>query len=84
MGTVGAFIASWTYTNVQAPLYITGHSINLAFSIMGVAIAAIYWWYCSWENKQRDLGRRSHRLVGLTADQEKELGHRHPDFRYAS
>ena len=38
--------------------------------------------YCKWENKQRNLGKRDHRLNGLSEEQVKDLGHRHPDFRY--
>ena len=37
--------------------------------------------YCKWENKQRKLGKRDHRLNGLSEEQVKDLGHRHPDFR---
>ncbi|KAH9204887.1 major facilitator superfamily domain-containing protein [Leptodontidium sp. 2 PMI_412] len=84
MGTVGAFIASWTYTNKNAPLYITGHSINLGFSLVAIGLIIAYWAYCSWENHQRDLGRRDHRLGGLSHEEMHNLGHKHPEFRYAS
>ena len=83
-GTIGSFIASWTYTNKEAPLYVTGHAINMGFSVTAVALIAVYWWYCSWENRQRDLGRRDYRLVDLSQEEIDDLGHRHPDFRYAS
>lgn len=84
VGTAGAFIASWTYTNKEAPLYVTGHSINMGFSTVAIGIVILYWWYCSWENRQRDLGRRDHRLINLTQEEIDNLGHRHPNFRYAS
>ena len=35
-----------------------------------------------WENRQRDLGRRAHRLDGISAEDEALLGSRHPAFRY--
>lgn len=84
VGGLGSFISSWTYTNAQAPLFIVGHSINLAFSIVAVSATASYYLYATWENKQRNLGRRDDRLVGLSEDEANQLGHRHPHFRYAS
>jgi hypothetical protein len=83
LGTVSAFIASWTYTAPNAPKYITGHSINLAFSLAAIASGATLWWYCSQENKKRDRGLRDANLVGKTQQEINLLSHRHPNFRYA-
>lgn len=40
--------------------------------------------YCYWENRQRDAGKRDHRLEGLSEEQIQngELGYRNPEFRY--
>lgn len=38
--------------------------------------------YVRWENRQREQGKRDHRLVGLTIEEQEALGHRHPSFRY--
>jgi hypothetical protein len=45
---------------------------------MILAVAGIV--YCKWENRQRDLGKRDHRLNGTEAE-VKDLGYRHPEFR---
>jgi hypothetical protein len=35
-----------------------------------------------YENKQRDNGKRDHRLEGLSQEDIDELGHTHPSFRF--
>ncbi|CAN9192511.1 unnamed protein product [Alternaria alternata] len=82
LGTAGGILATWTYTITDAPRYPTGHTINLAGQICVCLLATFGIFYCRWENKQRDLGKRDHRLAGRTAAQIKDLGHRHPEFRY--
>jgi hypothetical protein len=73
---------SYTVTNVSL-----GHTprkthrdTQLATPSTCAAKSAFF--YCKWENRQRDLGKRDHRLVGATAAQIKDLGYRHPEFRY--
>ncbi|KAG9192181.1 adenylosuccinate synthase [Alternaria panax] len=73
---------AWTYTITDAPRYPTGHTVNLAGQICVCLLATFGIFYCKWENKQRDLGKRDHRLVGKTDAQIKDLGYRHPEFRY--
>lgn len=75
-------IFRWTYTAKDAPKYHTGHLINLGGQIGVLCLALFGIAYCVWENKQRASGKRDHRLQGLTAEQEAELGHLHPSFRY--
>lgn len=83
VGTISAFIASWTYTPNQAPQYIVGHSLNLAFSLATVFMAIIIWTYQYFENKKRDRGERDHILNGLTPQQVYVLNDRHPEFRFS-
>jgi hypothetical protein len=71
-----------TYTSADAPRYPIGHTINLCGQICVCILAVFGICYCKWENKQRDQGKRDHRLVGKTAAQIKDLGYRHPEFRY--
>jgi hypothetical protein len=47
-------------------------------AVLVLAIGGII--YCKWENKQRSLGKRDHRLNGTEA-QVKDLGYRHPEFK---
>lgn len=77
-----ANLAFRTYIKQDAPKYHTGHTINLAgqIGVLVLSLAGIA--YCKWENRQRDLGKRDHRLNGLSEAQIKDLGYRHPSFRY--
>lgn len=82
LGTAGGILATWTYTSRDAPKYPTGHTINLCGQICVLILACCGIAYCKWENKQRDLGKRDHRLTGLSEAQVRDLGYRHPEFRY--
>jgi len=48
--------------------------------VLLLAVAGIF--YSKWENRQRDLGKRDHRLNGLSEEEIRDLGYRHPEFRY--
>jgi hypothetical protein len=63
------------------PQYPTGHSINLAGQICVLVLSVCGIAYCKWENRQRSLGKRDHRLNGASAAEIKDLGYRHPEFR---
>ncbi|KAH7110087.1 major facilitator superfamily domain-containing protein [Dendryphion nanum] len=82
LGTAGGVLATWTYVKKDAPKYHTGHTINLAGQIFVLFLSLAGIAYCKWENKKRDQGKRDHRLNGLSDAQIKDLGYRHPDFRY--
>ena len=82
LGTAGGVLATWTYVQKDSPKYYTGHTINLAGQIGVLVLALGGIAYCNWENRQRDLGKRDHRLNGLSERQIKDLGYRHPQFRY--
>jgi adenylosuccinate synthase len=82
LGTAGGILATWTYQVDEAPRYPTGHTINLVGQICVCLLACFGIVYCKWENKQRDQGKRDHRLQNATAAQIKDLGYRHPEFRY--
>lgn len=73
---------SWTYKSADAPKYYTGHTINLSGQIAVVCLSIFGILYCMYENKARAAGKRDHRLEGLTAGEQHELGSRHPEFRY--
>ncbi|KAF2198905.1 MFS general substrate transporter [Delitschia confertaspora ATCC 74209] len=84
IGTAGGVLATWTYVIRESPRYPTGHTINICGQIAALLLATAGIVYCRWENQQRDRGRRDHRLEGLGEEERKELGYRHPDFRYIS
>ncbi|KAF2278348.1 MFS general substrate transporter [Westerdykella ornata] len=82
LGTAGGILATWTYRKAEAPRYPTGHTINLAGQIAVCVLALAGIAYCKWENRQRDLGKRDGRLNGLSEEEIRDLGYRHPSFRY--
>ncbi|KAJ4339874.1 hypothetical protein N0V95_007653 [Ascochyta clinopodiicola] len=82
LGTAGGILSTWTYISDDAPKYPTGHTINLVGQCCVLILSCAGIIYCKWENKQRDLGRRDHRLSGLNEEQTRDLGYRHPEFRY--
>ena len=67
-------------TNVwYRPRYQKGHAINIGALSLIVIFSSITMAYNAWENRLREQGKRDHRL---TEGAEKELGYRHPRFRY--
>lgn len=82
MGSLGGIMAPWMFLPRDGPAYRTGHAILVSFLCGSWASAVVLWAYCRWENRQRDMGKRDHRLQGLTREQELELSSRHPAFRY--
>lgn len=47
---------------------------------LGLTICAIL--YIRRENSLRDKGGRDYRLEGLNEEEAKDLGYKHPEFRY--
>jgi hypothetical protein len=78
-GNCGAFVATWSYLPEDAPLYITGHAINIGAIGLSLVLTLVNMAYIRWENAARASGKRDHRLQG---SRENELGYRHPGFRY--
>lgn len=82
VGTLGAIVATWTYLPSDGPDYPIGHSINLGAQCFALFLALFGIAYIIWENRQRALGKRDHRLQGLSEAEANDLGYRHPEFRY--
>ncbi|KIK68185.1 hypothetical protein GYMLUDRAFT_216829 [Collybiopsis luxurians FD-317 M1] len=83
----GGFLATFAYTPDQAPRYIKGHSIALAFLILAWVLIAANVCYCLWENKARADGRRQYNLTKYqelwdSGKTRAPIGDRHPDFRF--
>ncbi|KAK5467689.1 hypothetical protein LTS15_000662 [Exophiala xenobiotica] len=82
LGTGGGVLATWTYLVRDGPRYPIGHSINLGAQVCVLALATFGILYNIRENRARAVGKRNHRLEGLTDEQKRDLGHHHPDFKY--
>lgn len=79
VGNCGAFVATFTYLSEDAPLYTTGHAINIGAIGLSLCLTLGNLAYIRWENAARASGKRDGRLQGA---RENELGYRHPAFRY--
>ncbi|EIM85641.1 MFS transporter [Stereum hirsutum FP-91666 SS1] len=83
----GGFVATFSYTQDQAPAYIRGHSITLAFVVLAWIFVALNVTYCAWENKARADGRRQDNILKYqelwdSGKTRAPIGDRHPDFRF--
>ncbi|PNS15497.1 hypothetical protein CAC42_756 [Sphaceloma murrayae] len=76
---MAAFIATWTYIQDDAPRYITGHAINIGMLGLSLFCSTTCMLYCTWENRKRAAGGRDYRLA---QGGDRQLGYRHPEFRY--
>lgn len=75
-------IHRWTYLLSDAPRYPIGHTINLVAQICVIVLATFGIVYCVSENRARSRGKRDYRLDGLSEEEQRALGYRHPEFRY--
>jgi MFS family permease len=87
IANAGGFVATFAYTADQAPKYIRGHTIALAFVCLAWVLVAANVVYCKWENKARKEGRRQDNLTKYQAliaqgKTRAPIGDRHPDFRF--
>ncbi|KAI1097691.1 major facilitator superfamily domain-containing protein [Jackrogersella minutella] len=83
-GTIGQFggiISALVFPSKDGPQYLPGIMTCIAFQIVGVIAAINLWAFCSYENRQREAGKRDH-LRELPQEQQDQLGENHPDFRY--
>ncbi|KAJ1022770.1 hypothetical protein NDA18_005104 [Ustilago nuda] len=80
-GNIGGLISTWSYLNKHAPDFVPGNALNLTGGIVMVSIVLGLVSWQRWENKQRDAGKRDHRLEGLNQDEIQLLGSDHPHFR---
>ena len=74
-GTIGGIIATFTYTNVKPDV---ANGVELALTVMVIALTSLLMWLNQRENKLRARGERDYRLnQGLSAAQ---LGSRYPAY----
>lgn len=78
-GNIGGIIAVWAFLKKDAPKYIPGYSICIAFVCLSALSCTIYFFLCLWENRKRS---KSVVDVGLTDYEKTELGDLSPEYRY--
>ena len=79
-GNIGGIIASFAFRDDDAPKYISGYSICIAFTVLSMITSVIYGAVCYRDNKKRD--REVGNEHGLTVEEKTELGDMSPDYRY--
>jgi len=82
IGAIGAIIAVWTYLPNDAPNFHNGNSLNLAAGLTVMVMTFVGMLYLRHENRKRDRGERDYRLEGKTEAELRDLGYKHPNFRY--
>jgi len=87
IANTGGFIATFIYTSDQAPRYIRGHTIALAFVCMTWVMIAANVAYCLYENKARRDGLRQANVAKYqelwdSGQTRAPIGDRSPDFRF--
>ncbi|KAF9446895.1 MFS general substrate transporter [Macrolepiota fuliginosa MF-IS2] len=82
IGSLGAIIGVWTYLPTDAPDFHKGNSLNLASALFVITFTILGMFYLKHENMKRERGERDYRLEGRTEEQIRDLGYRHPRFRY--
>lgn len=78
-GNIGGIIAVFAFLKKDAPKYLPGYSICIAFVCLSALSCCAYLVMCSWQNRSRN---KSVRDVGLTEYEKTELGDLSPDYRY--
>jgi len=78
-GNVGGIIAVFAFLQKDAPKYITGYSICIAFICLSALTSVMYFFACASQNRNRD---RAVHNTSLTEYEKTELGDMSPDYRY--
>jgi MFS family permease len=78
-GNIGGIIAVFAFLKQDAPKYVNGYSICLAFTSLSILACIVYGCACFLANKKRD---ESAGQSGLTEEEKVEMGDLSPDYRY--
>lgn len=79
-GNIGGIIASFAFLQADAPKYVSGYSICIAFTVLSMLTTIAYALGCWHANRQRE--SRKGEVQTLTEEQKVELGDLNPDYRY--
>ncbi|KAF3022595.1 hypothetical protein E8E14_013591 [Neopestalotiopsis sp. 37M] len=78
-GNIGGIIATYAFIDTDAPYYVKGYSIAIAFTALSGLASVAYFVSLLIENRRR---AKSVRDVGLTDYEKSELGDLNPEFKY--
>ena len=72
----------YAFLSKDAPKYVAGYSICIAFIALSLIANIIYFLGVSWENRTRDRDAAKGMHVNLTEEDKKRMGDLNPDYRY--
>ncbi|GAB7364888.1 hypothetical protein MBLNU230_g5679t1 [Neophaeotheca triangularis] len=78
-GNIGGIISTFAFREVDAPGYLPGYSICIAFTILAILSSCIYGFACWTANRKRD---KMPTDLGMTETEKTELGDMNPEYRY--
>lgn len=78
-GNIGGIIAVFAFLKRDAPKYVTGYSICIAFTILSILACIMYGIACWRQNRKRDKAPVD---LSLTEYQKTEMGDMSPTYRY--
>ncbi|KAI8627299.1 MFS general substrate transporter [Xylariaceae sp. FL1651] len=81
IGNIVGIVAANIFVDHEAPRYLTGYSIALAFTWLGVLAATVLFVCLRIENRKRDAGERNNRLT-RPREEVENMGDYHPSFRF--
>lgn len=81
-GNIGGIIASFIFPNNEAPRYVKGLSIGIAFVCFSIVMNILYFGLVYYRNKQKQSEGYREKWNQLTDRQRVLAGDLHPDFRY--
>ncbi|TCD62573.1 hypothetical protein EIP91_006723 [Steccherinum ochraceum] len=79
-GNVGGIVSAYAFLAQDAPRYITGYSLCIAFVCVSALASCIYLVGCIWENRRRS--RNAPFSDGLSVQEKESMGDLNPDYRY--
>ncbi|KAH8106174.1 MFS transporter-like protein [Cristinia sonorae] len=79
-GNIGGIIAAYAFLTKDAPRFITGYSLCIAFTCLSFVSCCIYYVACIYENRQRDNNLNTG--SELSEEEKQRLGDLNPNYRY--
>jgi MFS transporter, ACS family, DAL5 transporter family protein len=76
---IGGIIAVYAFLAKDAPRFVPGYSICIAFVILSILACVAYGGACLWENKRRAAKPETRTL---TEAEKLDLGDNNPEYRY--
>jgi len=81
-GNIGGIIAVYVFLAKDAPKYITGYSVCIAFICLSVIADCVYFAGIILENRRRSRAEVRDANAVLTAEEKTKMGDLNPDYRY--